>query len=156
MSYPDFEEFIGALNGRGVRYLVIGAHAVAFHARPRATKDLDLYIDPTPANAKRLQAALRDFFGGSPPGYADSDVLDPDVVIQLGVAPVRIDILSSVAGLASFSAAWRHRQDAPFGSVEAHYLSLDDLLLAKAAAGRPQDRADLVSLQRARKRRRPR
>jgi hypothetical protein len=78
MAYPDFEEFIGALNARDVRYLLIGAHAVAFHARPRATKDLDVYVDPTRANAKRLKAALGDFFGGSPPGYADSDLLDPD------------------------------------------------------------------------------
>jgi hypothetical protein len=69
MSFPDFEEFIAALNARGVRYLVVGAYALAFHAKPRATKDLDVYVEPTPANAKRLRAALRDFFGGSPPGY---------------------------------------------------------------------------------------
>lgn len=66
--------------------------------RPRATKDLDVYVEPTRANAKRLKAALGDFFGGSPPGYTDSDLLDPDAVIQLGVAPVRIDILSALEG----------------------------------------------------------
>ena len=153
MSYPDFEEFIGALNGRGVRYLIIGAHAVALHARPRATKDLDVYVDPTRANARRLRAALGDFFGGTPPGYADSDLLDPDAVIELGVAPVRIDILSRIAGFESFSTAWRHHLDAPFGGVVAHYVSLEDLIVAKAAAGREQDRADLVSLKRAQGRR---
>lgn len=150
MAYPDFEEFIAALNARGVRYLIIGAHAVAFHARPRATKDLDFLVDPTPTNAKRLRAALRDFFGGTPPGYADSDVLDPDAIIQLGVAPVRIDILSRMAGVESFSKAWRRRVEGQFGSVETHYLSLDDLVAAKTASGREQDLADLVSLRRAR------
>jgi predicted nucleotidyltransferase len=150
MAYPDFEEFIGALNARRVRYLIIGAHAVAFHARPRATKDLDIFVDPTPANAKRLRAALHDFFGGAPPGYADSDVLDRDAILQLGVAPVRIDILSSVDGIPSFASAWRRRVEGQFGAAKAHYLSLDDLVLAKTAAGREQDLADLVSLRRAR------
>lgn len=152
MAYPDFEEFIGALNARKVRYLLIGAHAVAFHARPRATKDLDVYIDPTPANAKRLKAALGDFFGGTPPGYADADLLDPDAIIQLGVAPVRIDILSRVEGLESFSKAWRRRVEGKFGSVDAHYVALEDLIAAKEAADRPQDRSDLVTLRRARRR----
>lgn len=152
MAYPDFEEFIGALNARGVRYLLVGAHAVAFHARPRATKDLDIYVEPTRANAKRLRAALSDFFGGSPPGYADSDLLDPAFVIQLGVAPVRIDILSGLEGVESFSKAWRRRVEGPFGPVNAHYLALDDLIAAKAAADRPQDRSDLVTLRRAQRR----
>ena len=67
MAHPGFEEFIASLNERGVRYLVIGAHAVAFHARPRAAKDLDLFVAPTVANARRLLAALADFFGGTPP-----------------------------------------------------------------------------------------
>lgn len=152
MPYPDFEEFIGALNARSVRYLLVGAHAVAFHARPRATKDLDVYVDPTPANAKRLKAALADFFGGSPPGYADADLLDPDAIIQLGVAPVRIDILSQIQGVESFARAWRKRVEGRFGSVDTHYLALEDLIAAKVAADRPQDRSDLVSLRRAQQR----
>ena len=136
MSYPDFEEFIAALNARGVRYLVVGGYALAFHARPRATKDLDVYVEPTAVNAKRLRAALRDFFGGSPPGYADSDLLDPDSVIQLGVAPVRIDILASLSGIGSFAAAWRRREEGVLGSERAHYLGFDDLVSSKRAANR--------------------
>ncbi len=156
MSYPDFEEFIAALNARGVRYLVVGAFALAFHAKPRATKDLDVYVEPTTANARRLRAALHDFFGGAPPGYADSDALDPESVIQLGVAPVRIDILSSVSGLDSFSAAWRRRSEGTLGPVAVHYLGFDDLVRAKTAADRPQDRADLEALRQVeRHRRRP-
>ncbi len=68
MPSQDYEEFIAALNAHGARYLVVGAHAVAFHARPRATKDLDLLVDPHPQNAEKVLAALRDFFGGADPG----------------------------------------------------------------------------------------
>lgn len=152
MSCPDFEELLGAFNARGVRYLIVGAHAVAFHARPRATKDLDLYIDPTPANARRLLAALKDFFGGAPPAYAVSEIIDPDMIIQLGVAPVRVDLLPRLDGVERFSSAWRRRREGPFGSVTAHYLSLEDLIAAKTAANREQDRADLVHLKRAKMR----
>ena len=77
MPFRDYEEFIAALNDHEVRYLVIGAHAVAFHARPRATKDLDLFLEPTPANARRVLSALRDFFGGADLGYTVEDFTDP-------------------------------------------------------------------------------
>ena len=93
MAFRDYEEFIAALNAHGVRYLVVGAHAVAFHARPRATKDLDVLIEPTAANARKVIAALRDFFGGVELGYSEQDVTDPRWIIQLGVAPVRIDLI---------------------------------------------------------------
>jgi len=70
MPSRDCEEFIAALEPHGVRYLVVGAHAVAYHARPRATQDLDIFLDATPGNARRALAALRDFFGGTDLGYA--------------------------------------------------------------------------------------
>ena len=149
MASRDYEEFIAALNAHGVRYLVVGAHAVAFHARPRATKDLDILIDPTPTNARRALAALRDFFGAAELGYSVEEVTDPQWIIQLGVAPVRIDLISEIPGLASFETAWRNRVTARFGTVPAHYIGLDELVRAKEAAGRPQDRADLRILQRA-------
>lgn len=154
MAHRDFEELIIAFNAEAVRYLVIGAHAVAFHARPRATKDLDLYIDPTAINARRVLEALRAFFGGTPPAYSIADLVDPDLILQLGVAPVRVDLLSAVAGVRSFAAAWRRRCDGRFGSAPAHYLSLADLIAAKTASSRAQDLADLVSLRRAVARRR--
>lgn len=115
MPSPDYEEFIAALNAHGVRYLVIGAHAVAFHARPRATKDLDVLLEPTAANARRALAALRAFFGGADLGYTVEDLLDPQWIVQLGVAPVRIDLLSEIPGFPSFEAAWQNRVDAQFG-----------------------------------------
>src|SRR5262245_927308 len=102
MQYRDFEEFLDALNARGVRYLIVGGHAVAFHAKPRATKDLDVYVDGTRANAARVLRALTDFFGGTRPGHTLHDFTNPDVIIQLGVAPVRIDIMSCLKGVRSF------------------------------------------------------
>jgi predicted nucleotidyltransferase len=150
MPSHDYEEFIAALNAHGVRYLVIGAHAVAFHARPRATKDLDLLLDPAPANARKVRAALRDFFGGIDLGYTVEDLTDPRWIIQIGVAPVRIDLAFQLPGCPGFNALWKSRVEARFGSVPACYLGLDDLLLAKQAAGRAQDHADIRTLRRAR------
>jgi hypothetical protein len=148
MKYRDFEEFIASLNESGVRYLVVGAHAVAFHARPRATKDLDTLVEPTQKNAARVLRALREFFGGAELGYSISDLTNPDTVLQLGIAPVRIDILTAIDGIESFGAAWARRVEAKFGEVPANYLSFEDLMASKEAAGRPQDRADLVVLRR--------
>ncbi len=148
MPSHDYEEFIAALNAHGVRYLVVGAHAVAFHARPRATKDLDILLEPTPANALNVLAALRDFFGGADLGYTVEDLTAPDWIIQLGVAPVRIDLLPEIAGFTSFVEAWESRVAARFGAVPTHYLGLDALIRAKEAAGRPQDRADVRVLRR--------
>lgn len=149
MPSQDYEEFIAVLNEHGVRYLVIGAHAVAFHARPRATKDLDILLDSSPANAGRVLEALRDFFGGANLGYTAADLTDPQWIIQLGVAPVRIDLVSQMPGCPSFKAVWKNRVEARFGSVKAFYLGLEDLIRAKKAAGRAQDRADVQILQRA-------
>ncbi len=152
MASRDYEEFIAALNAHGARYLVVGAHAVAFHARPRATQDLDLLIEPTRRNARRVLAAVRQFLAGAGLGYTLNDLTDPRSILQLGVAPVRIDLHSGLPGLPRFEVAWRHRADARFGSESAHYLGLDDLIRAKEAVGRPQDQADLQSLDRARRR----
>lgn len=149
MASQDYEEFIAALNAHGVRHLIIGAHAVAFHARPRATKDLDILLDPTHDNAHKVLAALRDFFGGADLGYTLDDLTDPQWIIQLGVAPNRIDLVVGIPGLPAFETAWKNRVTARFGSVTANYLGLADLIRAKQAADRPQDRADLRVLRRA-------
>jgi hypothetical protein len=148
MASQDYEEFIAAFNAHGVRYLVVGAHAVAFHARPRATKDLDILIEPTPENAQKVLAALRDFFGGANLSYTIEDVMDPDCIIQLGVAPVRIDLLSAIPGCPDFRGAWERRDKARFGAVPANYIGLKDLIKNKEDTGRPQDRADVGVLRR--------
>ena len=150
--FRDYEEFFAALNDHRVRYLIVGAHAVAFHARPRATKDIDILFEPTVLNARRALAAITDFFGGADLGCTVEDLTDPQGIIQLGVAPVRIDLLAQVAGCPDFKAAWRRRVTARYGAVKAYYLGLNDLIRAKEAAGRDQDRADLRALERAKSR----
>ena len=153
MVYPDLQDFVAALNDHDVRYLIIGGYAVAFHARPRLTKDIDFFIAPTDANARRVLAAIQSFWGTTPPNLTVADLTDEKTVVQLGRAPVRVDLLSGVKG-ASFAPAWKRRVEAMFGSVAAHYIALDDLIATKIAAGRKQDLADLESLRRAQQRRR--
>lgn len=152
MRSRDYEEFLESLNAHDVRYLVVGAHAVAFHARPRATKDLDILIEPTAENARRTLAAIRDFFGGSDLGLDAADLVKPDTVIQLGVAPSRIDLLASLAAIRDFQPAWENRAPGRFGDVPTQYISLADLMREKKKAGRDQDRADLRVLRSAKAR----
>src|SRR5215510_780314 len=119
MRSGDYGAFIAALNDQGVRYLIVGAHAVVYHARPRATKDLDVFIEPTAA-ARKVLAALKVFLG-SDLGYSADDLCDRESFIQIGVAPVRID-LSDLKGRLDFATAWKNRVEASFGSVPAFYL----------------------------------
>jgi hypothetical protein len=152
MASRDCEEFVAAFNAHGVRYLVVGAHAVALHARPRRRRTSTSWL----IRPRRTRAAcwprLREVSGGTHLGYTVDDVVDPRGVIRLGVAPVRIDLMSEIAGFFDFDAAWRQRVDARFGAVATHYIGLDHLIRAKQAADRPQDRADVRILQRARSR----
>ena len=151
MASHDYEEFIAALNAHGARYLVVGAYAVAFHARPRATKDLDILIESRADNARKVLDALRDFFGGADLGYTVEDLTAPDWIIQLGVAPVRIDLLTDILGFSRFEDAWKNRVAGRFGSVPTNYLGLEDLIHAKEASDRLQDRADVRVLRRVKK-----
>jgi hypothetical protein len=153
LTFPDFVEFIASLNAHRVRYLIVGGYAVGFHARPRATKDIDVLVDKSAANARRTRAALRAFLGADAPNITEAKLMDPRTLIVLGVAPVRIDILTSIDGVSSFAAAWKRRVEGVYGAADAHYLSLEDLMASKRAAGRPQDLADLDVLQRVTKRR---
>jgi hypothetical protein len=146
--YPDFEELLARFNSAGVEYLVGGAHALAFHAHPRATRDLDLYVAPTRRNAARVVRAIAAFFGGTAPSYVSvENLLDPKVFVQLGVAPVRVDLLPKLF-TTTFRAAWKRRVTARFGTVEANYLSRADLIAEKRYFSRPQDLADLEQLNR--------
>lgn len=145
--YPDFEELLEQFNSAGVRYLIGGAHALALHARPRATKDLDLYIAPTRPNAIRVVRALASFFGGTAPSYVSvENLLDPKLFVQLGVAPVRVDLLPKLF-TTTFGGAWKRRVVARFGGVSAHFLSRADLIAEKRHFSRAQDLADLEHLE---------
>ncbi len=98
MLGKDFREFIASLNANGVRYLIVGGYAVAFHGHPRYTKDIDVWLEATPDNATRTIHAL-EVFGFESIGLTGSDFLEPDQVIQLGFPPNRIDLLTSLNGV---------------------------------------------------------
>lgn len=137
----DFEELFGCLRRRSVKALVVGAHAVAFHAKPRYTKDIDVLIEPSADNAERLLQALDDFGFGSL-DLSVEDFSRPGRIVQLGMEPNRVDLITEIAGV-SFAEAWRGRVAGRYGRQQVFYLGLEELKRAKRAAGRPQDLADL-------------
>lgn len=143
MVFPDFAEFIASLNANRVRYLVVGGYAVGFHARPRATKDIDVLLDRTKANARRARAAITSFLGTPAPNITEPALMNPRTLIVLGVPPVRIDVMTAIDGVASFAAAWKRRVDGKYGDVPAHFISCEDLVRAKRASARPQDLVDV-------------
>ncbi|MFQ5720324.1 MAG: nucleotidyltransferase [Acidobacteriota bacterium] len=148
MLNQDFRDMLSALSDAGADYLLVGAYALASHGLVRATQDLDLWVRATPENADRVVAALVAF--GAPTGHVDRDDFTvPDTVVQLGVDPVRIDLLTSVSGL-DFSAAWDHRQILELDGITVPVISLEDLAANKRASGRPQDLVDLQWLEDAR------
>jgi hypothetical protein len=136
------------LNEAGVRYLIVGGYAVMVHTEPRFTKDLDIWIDPQTQNADRLSAALARF--GAPLADVTAAVFtEPDVFYQIGIDPVRIDIMTSLPGL-SFAKAWENRLAISFNDQAAFILGLDDLIRTKTASGRRRDKLDLRMLRRRR------
>ena len=142
---PGFLEFLAALNRHGVRYLIIGGYAVAFHGYPRATKDLDLWLESSPENAGRTLEAIRDFFGETL-GLEVADLTSPGVV-QLGYAPNRIDLVLLPASEPTFTAAYERAQETEAGGVRVRVASKEDLLALKRAFGRTQDLADVDALE---------
>ncbi|HVP09711.1 MAG TPA: hypothetical protein VMV94_00830 [Phycisphaerae bacterium] len=142
----DFSELLKIFNAAGVRFLIAGAHAVAYHAEPRFTAGVDLWVDPSPENASRVWAALRRY-GAPLGGIAVTDFANPDTIYQIGVEPNRIDIVMGIDGV-SFAAAWRHRVRAVYGNIPVCILGRAELIRNKRATGRPQDLLDLQRLTR--------
>jgi hypothetical protein len=142
----DFLDLLTALSAAEARFLVVGAYAVGVHGRPRATKDLDVWIEASPANARRVLNALRDF--GAPLGdLTQGDLETPGTGFKMGEPPSRIDILTQIEGV-RFEDAWPRRLETSFGPVHCAVIGRDDLLANKRAAGRPQDLADVDALER--------
>jgi hypothetical protein len=139
-----FSGLLRSFDEGGVRYLVAGGHAVMRYTEPRYTKDLDLWVDPTQRNARRVFQALRRF-GAPLAGVKVEHFTRKDLVFQVGVAPVRVDILMDASGL-SFASAWRNRVEVDFGGEPAHMISRQDLIVSKRATNRLQDRIDLQNL----------
>jgi hypothetical protein len=141
----DFVEMLAALSAAGADYLVVGAYALAAHGRPRATGDLDLLVRATPANARRVWAALETF--GAPLGDLTlDDLTSSDLVFQIGVAPTRIDLLTGLTGV-GFDEAWASRVTLTLEGVEIPIIGRDALIRNKRALGRPRDLADVADLE---------
>ena len=142
---PDFDEFVGSLNAHGIEFVVVGAYALAFHGAPRFTGDLDILIRPSIENAERLLAALNSF--GFPANDLRPDVIvDPRRVVQMGVPPVQIHVMSAISGVA-WDEAWADGVSGLLGSHPVNYLGRDTFLRNKRAAGRPKDLADIDALE---------
>ena len=146
---PDFRDVLRALSDADARFLVVGAYAVSFHSEPRATGDLDLWAEPTPDNAPRVHAALT-AFGAPLTELSVTDLATPGIVFQMGVAPRRIDILTSITGV-TFEEAWAHRVEATYGGVRFPVIGVEALMQNKQALGRPRDLVDLELLRRHRR-----
>ena len=141
----DFKELLTILNDCQVEYLVVGGYAVIFYAEPRYTKDIDLWILPSAENAVRLREALLQF-GGWVEGMTLEHFSTERTMFQIGLPPCRVDFLTSVPGL-EFAAAHRVRVTSDLGGVSVPFVSLNDLILAKRTAGRPQDLLDVAALE---------
>ncbi|MGA8808363.1 MAG: nucleotidyltransferase [Thermoanaerobaculia bacterium] len=142
---PDFRDLLAAFNARGVEFLIVGAYALAAHGLVRATKDLDVWVRPDPANGKRVLAALADF-GAPLHDLSVDDLSQPGLVFQIGVDPVRIDVITAIDGVA-FPDAWDQRVSARFADQDASVLSREHLIANKRAAGREQDLVDVKWLE---------
>lgn len=144
MLNPDFQEILSTFSGEGVEYLLVGAYAVAAHGIPRATGDIDLWMRPTPDNARRVWSAL-ERFGAPLSRFSLADFEKTNQVIQIGVAPRRIDILTSIDGV-EFEDAWRDRVSVKIDSLNVPTISRPHLIANKRATARPQDLADAERL----------
>jgi hypothetical protein len=142
---PDFRDLLSEFNAHGVEFLVVGAHALAAHGHVRATGDLDVWVRAEPRNAARVIRALR-AFGAPLHDLTEGDLSRPGTVFQIGVAPLRIDVLTAIDGV-EFAEAWEGRMSASFAGVPVSVLSAGHLIRNKRAAGRPQDLLDVQWLE---------
>jgi glycine cleavage system aminomethyltransferase T len=144
--HADFEDALAALCDVGAEFLVVGAYAMSFHGVPRATGDIDVLVRPSPENAERVWRALAAF--GAPleaAGLTLDDLVTPGTVYQMGVAPRRIDVLTSISGV-TFDEAWSSRVPFQLASRTIHFIGREALVRNKQASGRPKDLADLEIL----------
>mgnify|MGYP003516816358 CR=1 FL=1 len=144
MLNRDYSDLLSAFSRHRVEYLLVGAYAMAVHGQPRATMDIDLWLRVSPANAASVSAALAEF-GAPLEALAASNFLVPGTVVQIGVAPRRIDLLTRIDGV-DFDAASARAASAMVGELRIPVIALDDLITNKRATGRAQDRIDAERL----------
>lgn len=142
--HRDWHEFLSALLSENTKFLLIGAHALAYHVEARITEDLDVFVEPTADNSERVMRALETFgFGGL---VASADLAQPDKVFMLGHKPWRIDILTGIDGV-SFDEAWESREEVDFHGLRLFVIGREALLANKRASGRNKDLVDVALLE---------
>ncbi len=142
---PDFVDLLRAFIAADVRFLIVGAYALALHGRPRATGDLDIWVEATPENAGRVMRALA-AFGAPTAEISARDFAREGITYQIGVPPGRIDILTDLTGL-RFTDAWTDRLSRPFGDVTVPFIGRASFIRNKRATGRPKDLGDIEGLE---------
>ena len=140
----DFSDLLRIFNDNNVKYLVIGGYAVIQYGEPRFTKDLHLWISTDPENAGAVFRSLQQF-GAPLAGMTQDDFAEEGFFYQMGVPPIRVDILMGIDGV-EFATAWVRRANILFDDLSVSFISREDLIKAKLAAGRPQDLLDAKSL----------
>jgi len=148
----DYEEFLSLFNKHEVKYCIIGAFAVAFYAKPRYTKDIDILVEPSSDNASKVLKVLEEF------GFGDlsislDDLTNEGNILQLGYEPLRIDLLTKLEGF-QFRDIWQNKKSGKYGSENVYFIGLDDLIRNKIQSDRPADRIDIDLLKKARNRER--
>lgn len=144
MLSSDYKDILSALNEEKAEYIIVGAYAIAVHGFPRATGDIAIWINHTRENVKRVWRALTEF-GAPLADYEEADLYEEGVVIQIGVAPARIDILTSIDNV-NFSEAWEARMEVEVEGIIINAISKEHLIINKKAIGRPQDLVDIERL----------
>ncbi|HAQ62462.1 TPA: hypothetical protein DCR49_10775 [Candidatus Delongbacteria bacterium] len=147
LTSPDFKELLKLFEKHKARYLVIGGYAVMKYSEPRYTKDLDMLISTDVNNAEAVFNALKEF-GAPLENLSVKDFTQKEYFYQMGKAPLRVDILMSAAGI-EFEEAWNNREEVLIDDFKINFISLDDLIKAKEASGRPQDKIDVRKLKKA-------
>lgn len=137
-EYQDFEEFLRLLEKHKVEYLIVGGYAVTFHSRPRLTEDLDIWINRSKSNSKKIFEALKEFWFGKI-DLEPKDFMEKELILQIGYKPVRIDILTNIDGLKFEDAYKKSIKGLFYGKVNARYLDKESLIKNKTLAGRRKD-----------------
>jgi predicted nucleotidyltransferase len=148
----DYEDLLRLFNKHKVKYCIVGAFALAFHAKPRYTKDIDIFVSASVENGQKIVEALGEF-GFERAGLKKEDFSKPGQIIQLGYEPVRVDIVTSIDGC-TFEEVWKKRERGIYGREKVFFIGLNELIKNKKAAKRKQDEIDLDILSRAKKRKR--
>jgi len=145
----DYKKFLSLLNKHNVKYCIIGAFAVAFYAKPRYTKDIDILVEPTKENAQKILKVLEEF-GFGELAIAMEDLTDEGNILQLGYEPLRIDLLNKLEGF-EFKDIWKNRVTSDYGSEKVYFIALVDLIKNKKMSGRPSDKIDIDLLEKKRR-----